>query len=194
MVREVDYSTPHELLSDNVLGVNTSVAPRTPARGRQQNMSKVSTMSNGADDGKGGFVFHQLGTLEYFAGDRSQTTSMKKMGQGAWLSTGFCVGMRFDSIGQSQGIYIIYDMFPENAYGDRVEIESGDTWGRLVPDAALQFSCAKVGATLRELQPGPTGFKTLTLTELIDHPVELVRAVRSSNDGIIRVTIAGDVR
>jgi len=194
MVREADYSTPHELLSDNVLGVNTSVAPRTPARGRQQNMSKVSTMSNGADDGKGGFVFHQLGTLEYFAGDRSQTTSMKKMGQGAWLSTGFCVGMRFDSVGRSQGIYIIYDMFPENAYGDRVEIKGGDTWGRLVPDAALQFSCAKVGATLGELQPGPTGFKALTLTEVISHPVELVRAVRSSNGSIIRGTIAEEVR
>ena len=90
--------------------------------------------------------------------------------------------------------YIIYDMFPENDYGDRVEIESGNTWGRLVPNAALQFSCARVGATLKELQPGPTGFKTLTLTEPIDHPVELVRAVRSSNGGIIRVTIADDIR
>src|SRR5277367_1305858 len=90
--------------------------------------------------------------------------------------------------------YIIYDMFPENDYGDRVEIESGNTWGRLVPGAALQFSCAKVGATLRELQPGSNGFKALTLTELIGHPVELIRAVRSSNGGIIRVTVAEDIR
>jgi hypothetical protein len=47
-------------------------------------------------------------------------------------------------------------MFPRNDYRDRVEIESDNIWGRLVPDAALQF-CAKVGATLRGLQPGVTG-------------------------------------
>jgi hypothetical protein len=195
MAHKVDYSTPREMLWENVLGVNTNVAPRKPNRDRsqQQSMSEISTMSNETDDGKGGFVFHQLGTLEYFAGDRRQTTSMSKLGRGAWRSTGFCVATRFDSAGQSKGIYLIYDMFPENDYGDRVEIESGDSWGRLVPDAALQFSCARVGATLRELQPGPTGFKDLTLTELISHPVELVRAVRSSNGDIIRATIAEDV-
>jgi hypothetical protein len=97
----------------------------------------VSTASNGTDDGEGGFVFHQLGTLERFAGDRSQTTSVDKLGRGAWLPTGFCVVVRFGSTGQSQGTYIIYDMFPENVEGDRVQIESGDTWSRLVPDAPL---------------------------------------------------------
>jgi hypothetical protein len=118
---------------------------------------------------------------------------MYGLGRGTWLSTGFCVVVRFSSAGQSKGIYLIYDMFPEHDYWDRVEIESDNTWGRLMLDAALQFSCAKVGATLRELQPGVTGFKALTLTELIDHPVELVRAVRSSNGEIIRVTVAKDV-
>jgi len=73
----------------------------------------------------------------------------------------------------------------------RVQIESSDTWGRLVPDAPLQFSSAKIGATLRELQPGSTGFKALTLTEMIHHPVEIVRAVRSPNGSIVRVTAAG---
>ena len=119
---------------------------------------------------------------------------MDKLGRSAWLSIGFCVVVRFGSAGQPKGIYLIYDMFPENSDGDRVEIESGNTWGRLVPGAALQFSCAKVGATLRELQPGSNGFKALTLTELIGHPVELIRAVRSSNGGIIRVTVAEDIR
>ena len=107
------------------------------------------------------------------------------------MSTGFCVVVRFGSTGQSQGIYIIYDMFPENAEGDRVQIESGDHWGRLVLDAPLQFSSAKIGATLRELQPRPTGFKALTLTEMIHHPVEIVRAVRFPNGSIVRVTAAG---
>jgi hypothetical protein len=196
MAHKDDYNTPHQILCENVLGVNTNIAPRKPARDRsqQQNMPEISTASNETDNGKGGFVFHQLGTLEYFAGARSQTTSMDKLGRSAWLSTGFCVVVRFGSAGQAKGIYLIYDMFPENVDGDRVEIESGNTWGRLVPDAALQFSCAKVGATLRELQPGSDGFKALTLTELIGHPVELIRAARSSNGGIIRVTVAEDIR
>ena len=98
---------------------------------------------------QGVFVFHQLGTLEYFTGARSQSTSMDKLGRSAWLSTGFCVVVRFSGAGQPKGIYLIYDTFPENDDGDRVEIESGNTWGRLVPDAALQFSCAKVRATLK---------------------------------------------
>jgi hypothetical protein len=106
-------------------------------RNRQRNLLAVSTASNGTDDGEGGFVFHQLGTVERFAGDRSQTTSVDKLGRGAWLPTGFCVVVRFGSTGQSQSTYIIYDMFPENVEGDRVHIESGDTWGRLVPDAPL---------------------------------------------------------
>ena len=196
MPHNVDYNTPRSMLWENVLGVNTNVAPRKPAhdRSRQPNMPKISTVPNDIDNGEGGFVFHQLGTLEYFTGDNSQTTSMYKLGRGTWRSTGFCVVVRFSSAGQSKGIYLIYDMFPENDDGDRVEIESGNTWGRLVPDAALQFSCAKVGATLRELQPGVTGFKALTLTELIDHPVELVRAVWSSSGAIIRATVAEDVR
>jgi len=119
---------------------------------------------------------------------------MDKLGGGTWLPTRFCVVVRFGSTGQSQGIYIIYDVFPENVEGDQVQIESGDTWGRLVPDTPLQFSSAKTGATLRELQPGSTGFKALTLTEIIHHPVEIVRAARSSNGSIVRVTAAGKVR
>lgn len=188
-----DYNTPHEMLCENVLGVNTNVIPgkSAPDRNRQRNLLALSTASNGTHDSEGGFVFHQLGTLECFAGDRSQTTSMDKLGRGTWMSTGFCVVVRFGSTGQSQGIYIIYDMFPENVEGDRVQIESGDHWGRLVLDAPLQFSSAKIGATLRELQPGSTGFKALTLTEMIHHPVEIVRAVRSPNGSIVRVTAAG---
>jgi hypothetical protein len=58
----------------------------------------------------------------------------------------------------------------------------------------LQLSCAKVWATLRELQPGFTGFKALTLTERIGHPVELVRAVESSGGGFIRVSITESIR
>jgi hypothetical protein len=183
-----DYNAPHKLLSENVLGVNTNVIPgkSAPDRDRQRNLV--------ADHGQGGFVFHQLGTLEHFVGDHSQTTSMDKLGRGSWWPTGFCVVVRFDSTGRSQGIYIIYDMFPENIEGDRVQIESGDTWCTSGPDAPLKFSFAKIGTTLRRLQPGSTGFKALTLTEMIHHPVEIVLAMWSPNGSIVRVTVAEKVR
>ena len=189
-----DYNTPHEMLCETVLGVNTNVIPgkSAPDRDRQRDLLALSTASNGTHDSEGGFVLHQLGTLECFAGHRSQTTSMDKLGRATWMSTGFCVVVRFgSSTGQPQGIYIMYDMFPEDGGGDRVQIEGGDHWGRLVPDTPRQFSSAKIGTTLRELQPGPTGFKALTLTEMIHHPVEIVRAVRSPNGSIVRVTAAG---
>jgi hypothetical protein len=181
------------MLCENVLGVNTNVIPgkSAPDRNRQRNLLALPTSFNATHDRECGFVFHQLGTLEFFARGRSQTTSMDKLGRATWMSTGFCVVVRFGSTGQSQGIYIIYDMFPENVEGDRIQIEGGDRWGKLVLDDPLQLSSAKIGATLRELQPGPTGFKALTLTEMIRHPVEIVRAVRSPNGGIVRVTAAG---
>lgn len=151
-------------------------------------------MSNETDDGEGGFVFHQLGTLNRFTGDCRKTRNMEDLGRGSWWPTGFCVGVRFGSSGRSEGIYIFYDMFPENIEGDRVEIESGNDWGRLELESTLQFSCAKVETTIRALQPDSTGFKTLTMTEVVHHPVELVSAVRSSDGGIIRATVADTVR
>jgi hypothetical protein len=64
-------------------------------------MPEVSTTSNDTDDGEGVFVFHQLGTLEYFAGDSNQIINMYELGRGIRLSTGFCVFVRFSSASQS---------------------------------------------------------------------------------------------
>jgi hypothetical protein len=54
-----------ELVSDSVLGVNTNVQTRNPVGRREANLSEESTQSNTSDDSDvGGFVFHQIGTLE----------------------------------------------------------------------------------------------------------------------------------
>jgi hypothetical protein len=59
--------TDRELVSQNVLGVNTNVQPRYPVRRRKANFSRGGTKS-GESDGSdiGGFVFHQIGTLQFW--------------------------------------------------------------------------------------------------------------------------------
>ena len=67
---EQDPKTDREMVEDNVLGVNTNVQLRIPFRSRKANFSEVSTKSNESDDSEtGGFVFHQIGTLEFWGDD-----------------------------------------------------------------------------------------------------------------------------
>jgi len=57
--------TGHNLISDNVLGVNINVQPRQPARTRKGNFLEMRTKLNEPDDPEtDGFVFHQIGALE----------------------------------------------------------------------------------------------------------------------------------
>lgn len=61
-----------ELVSDNVLVVDTNVQTRNPVGRRKANFSEESIQSNNSDDSDiGGLVFHQIGTLEY-CGDESE--------------------------------------------------------------------------------------------------------------------------
>jgi hypothetical protein len=103
-----------ELVSDNVLGVNTNVQTRSPVGRRQANLSEESTQSNTSDDSDvGGFVFHQIGTLEYWSDEPENFLNKEDAAQGPWLPTGFCVVMRFTRSGGANGLYIIYDFCPE---------------------------------------------------------------------------------
>jgi hypothetical protein len=62
----INEETDRELVSFNVLGVNTNVQPGKPTRTRTGNLSEMSTKSNESDDlGTNDFAFHQIGTLEY---------------------------------------------------------------------------------------------------------------------------------
>ena len=103
-----------ELVSDNVLGVNTNVQTRNPVGRREANLSEESTQSNNSDDSDvGGFVFHQIGTLEYWGDEPENFQNMEDAARGPWLETGFCVVMRFTRSGGANGLYIIYDFYPE---------------------------------------------------------------------------------
>ncbi|KAH0562428.1 hypothetical protein GP486_002880 [Trichoglossum hirsutum] len=180
--------TDRMLVSTNVLGVNTNVQPRIPLRSRKANFSEESTKSNESDDSEnGGFVFHQIGTLEYWGGEVENFQSLEDAANGPWLNTKFCAVVRFGRNGAANGIYIIYDFYPEDEDGERNWKNTSDGWGILREDRTQQqFSIAKLADTITELRFG----RTFNLTEVLDYPVEIVRAVKTPEDAIIRVTIA----
>ncbi|KAI9760041.1 MAG: hypothetical protein M1840_002742 [Geoglossum simile] len=104
------------------------------------------------------------------------------------LDTQFRVVVRFGRNGAANGIYIIYDFYPEDEYGERgPRVIDDSRWGRLPKDRSRQqFSIAKLADMILELRFG----RTFTLMEVLNYPVELVRTVKTPEDAIIRVTIA----
>ena len=180
--------TNRELISANVLGVNTNVQPSKPARTRKGNLSEMSTRSNESDDpGTGGFVFHQIGTLEVWGDERHNLQSFEDAGRGPWLPTGFCVVMRFTKSGTANGLYLIYDFYPQDDLDNREKRTEDNNWGCLPGDGTNeQFSLARFADQITELRFG----RTFCLTEVLDYPIELVRAVKTPDDTIIRATVA----
>jgi hypothetical protein len=70
-----------ELVSDNVLGVNTNVQTRNPVGRREANLSEESTQSNTSEDsGVGGFVLHQIGPLESWGDEPENFLNMEDAG------------------------------------------------------------------------------------------------------------------
>ena len=178
-----------ELVSDNVLGVNTNVQTRNPVGRREANLSEESTQSNNSDDSDvGGFVFHQIGTLEYWGDEPENFQNMEDAARGPWLETGFCVAMRFTRSGGANGLYIIYDFYPEAQDGTSRRVDrryEHIIWGYL-PSGKRQFSIAKIADKITDLRFG----RTFDLTEVVEHPVELVRCLKTQQQTVIRATIA----
>ncbi|KAI9767865.1 MAG: hypothetical protein M1840_005358 [Geoglossum simile] len=115
-----DPKTDRMLVPTFVLGVNTNVQPAIPVRSRKANLSEMSTKSNESDDSEiAGFVFHQIGTLEYWGDMVENFHSLDDIARGPWLPTGFRVVVRFGRNGAANGIYIIYDFYPEDEWGER---------------------------------------------------------------------------
>ncbi|KAL7816797.1 hypothetical protein V8C44DRAFT_347831 [Trichoderma aethiopicum] len=185
-------STDHEMLDTAFLGVNTTVQPREPSlplNRRALNLSEQSTQSAESDDIEApGFVFHELGVLESLeceAADEMPTTFEQGVDcEGDWEPTGFCVVARLGHTGHMDGVYLIYNMNPlqENSL-ERKQVTHA-AWGIPPSSPGEQFSCARIGNSLRDFGFG----HQLVWTEQVRHPVELVWAVRSPMGGAMRVT------
>ncbi|KAI9784572.1 MAG: hypothetical protein M1839_001794 [Geoglossum umbratile] len=95
--------------------------------------------------------------------------------------------MRFTKSGIANGLYLIYDFYPKNDLDSREKRTQDDSWGRLPgDDTNEQFSLARLADQIAELRFGCT----FHLTEVLDYPIELVRAVKTPDDTIIRATVA----
>ncbi|KAL7899013.1 hypothetical protein HDV63DRAFT_379171 [Trichoderma sp. SZMC 28014] len=195
--------TNYEVLDTAFLGVNTTVQPREPSQPRNRralNLSEQSTQSAESDDADApGFVFHELGELQSLLCDTFDELP-RTLEEGdhpiigtCWERTGFSVVARLGNSGRMDGIYVIYNMNPWNEdIGSRRQVKE-DNWG--IPPSSpeeqqVQFSCAKIGNALRDFGFG----KRLRWTEQIQHPVELVWAVRSSTGSAMRITVDSNYR
>lgn len=186
---EPKIESGRELVSMNVLGVNTNVQPKIPVRRRQANLSEESSRLNESDDMEtGGFVFHQLGALEYWGDEPENLTSYEGAANGDWLPTLFRVVVRFGRNGAANGIYIVYDFYPEDENGSsRYPKTDSEYWGQLPEDKSGQrVSIARIADKITDLRFG----RTFDMTEVFDYPVELVRAVSTREGTIIRATIS----
>jgi hypothetical protein len=96
--------------------------------------------------------------------------------------------MRFTRSGGANGLYIIYDFYPEAQDGTSRRVDQRVehmVWGYL-PGGGRQFSIAKIADEIADLRFG----RTFELTEVVEHPVELVRCLKTQQETVIRATIA----
>ncbi|KAK3938960.1 hypothetical protein QBC46DRAFT_355417 [Diplogelasinospora grovesii] len=191
---DCDYAT---LLPECILGLNSTVQPKeptVPTSRRQANLSEESVRTAESDDDAPGFVFFQLGELEAAPypqkDDAEGWPCVDGVFQGDdydWKPTGFYLVAKLNPFGSADGIYAIYNMFPEDEFtGTRDQI-THDKWGLLPTvstEVETQFSCARIGRRLGDLGEN----HRMVWEEQIEHPVELVCAVRN-RIGAMRVTV-----
>jgi hypothetical protein len=92
--------------------------------------------------------------------------------------------MRFGRTGAANGVYIIYDFYPKEDNPEREMRIEDEYSGYLSGDQ--RFFLAKIADDINELN-----FRyTFDLREMVDHPVQLVRAVKTADGSIIRATTA----
>jgi hypothetical protein len=181
-------SVNRELLPPYILGVNTDLPLHPSTLAHDKENSGESAISNETDGSPiGGFTFFQLGQLERFCGTDVSDPDQRY----AWEYTGFGVVVRLTPSGRAEGVYIIFDFYPEDPEMSDMsrKIRSSDSviWGWL-PNSeieAVQFSCAMIADRITDLSQD----YNLRFSHFERHQVEIVRAVLASNNTIIRATI-----
>lgn len=187
-------SDSHPLIEFVILGLNPTVQPQEPAvpTNRQiANLSETSTHSAESEDDNQapGFIFFQLGELEYTSYNQEQGWSST---EDDWEKTGFNLVARLGEFGQINGVYAIYNMYPFDEITQDYQQVTHRFWG--IPptgdseteEPEEQFSVARIGDTLGSLSYA----KPMLWTEKIKHPVELVRVKPAGNVlGAIRQTV-----
>lgn len=160
-----------------------------PAHDRVASLPKESTIVNQSNDNgdsdSGGFVFHQIGDVETWCDESDDLQTLNDTGKGDWMKTGFAAVMRLAPSGTPNGVYIIFDFHPENSTADRSPRYDLNHWGFLGKEGR-QFSCARIANKISDLDL----FYQFQIPEIVEHPVEIVRVVKSAQGSMARVTVA----
>lgn len=193
---QANPKTHYEILSKNVLGVNTYLPAFYSSSRSETRLSEDSPNSNESSDiyskqsddpDMGGFVFHQIGAVERWGDEPENLTCYDDAAKGTWLPTEFSAVVRFGRNGHGNGIYIIQDFYPRDDDGTRGARIGGDDWGFIAgPDATERFSMVRIANSITELKFG----QVLNFQEVCKDPIELVRAVKIAGDNVSRVTVA----
>ncbi|KAK3935704.1 hypothetical protein QBC46DRAFT_461926 [Diplogelasinospora grovesii] len=202
LVADPDGLVPHDqncsemtaelepLIPYYILGLNTTVQPREPAvptSRRKANMSEKATTTGKPP----GFIFFQLGELQYarhklgesWSPALAETLATTIQGDDLdWKATGFHLVARLGDFGGINGVYAIYNMFPEDEITGARQQVTHRFWG-ITPSRGNdgkpheQFSVARIGDIL-----GCLGYaKLICWHDKIEQPVELVRVKRAGN-------------
>ena len=177
----------HGLVWSNVLGVNTNVQPHIPTHNRANDRPEKSRRINVSDDSDdSGFIFHQIGNVEIWCDEQGNLQTLKDAGEGPWFTDSYAAVMRINKSGASNGVYVMFDFYePDDVNGNRFPKRNDPSWGHL-GDGTTQFSCARIADKISDLDL----FRPFHLTEIITHPVEIVRVINSAQGSMIRATIA----
>ncbi|KAH6844918.1 hypothetical protein B0I37DRAFT_343653 [Chaetomium sp. MPI-CAGE-AT-0009] len=183
------------LLEPCFLGVNLTVQPPEPD-GPSLGLSTISKRSAKGDDTDApGFVFFQLGELQYgrrIDGRQGPWNNDDEVNFPlGWDRTGFVLVARVGESGRVDGIYAMYNMFTTDNGGYEEDLKllvTHSYWG-IPPTATLdggdQFSCAKLGPRLSSFGKD----HQIVWSEKIEHPVELVRVKHSKDGRVLRATV-----
>lgn len=187
-------SVESDILSTDTLGVNTNVQPREPelpAWRSKLGLPEMSSDSNESDWKDGGFVFHQLGALEYQFSKPTDPLGADPATKELWSFSGFDVVIIFRSDGVSEGIYIICNFYPVYPDGEQAETKViDDLWGYLPWERGNKHRrrvfMAKIADNFSELGSD----HKLNLSEVYEYPLEIVEAMITSSGAFVRTTVA----
>lgn len=166
--------------------MNTNVQPDISTHDRTNDRPEKSMCINVfGDSDDGGFIFHQIGDVQIWCAKQGKLQTLKDVGEGPWFTASYAAVVRINKNGASDGVYIMFDFYePDGATGDRLPKLNDPSWGYL-GKGKTQFSCARIADKIPDLDL----FHPLHLTEVITHPVEIVRVVSTAQRSMIRATI-----
>lgn len=205
--REPGYVIGTEVLGLNVLGEKTSIQKPSRSDRRQQHSSdesqqtvdSASSADSAASTAKTasadavapapspGFVFHQLGRLQFYDDDE-MPAMVSELDEDSWEETGYIVAARIsDKDGHMDGIYVIFECLPDIDDGIWPLLENPQKVAGhrgTMPPSNVPFSYAFIGDKLS----GRRFDGRIEWMDPVDRDIEIVRTVRLDNGRIISVS------